>query len=170
MGICHLLKNSIDNILCVGSVLNYCDAIAAISEFNRVLKYNGHLILEYESSWGFEYIGKKCYKSDACIITTEYIEKEHTQWLYSHFRLNNCSYCAKLALMMKNSSILFLSIKYVLLLSSVHDTLQQPFSSQTPQRKDWVFVLHVQCHNHKPEQKKTLPLTFHLRRYPFCIL
>lgn len=50
-------ENSIDNILCVGSVLNYCDAIAAISEFNRVLKYNGHLILEYESSWGFEYIG-----------------------------------------------------------------------------------------------------------------
>ena len=42
-------ENSIDNILCVGSVLNYCDAIAAISEFNRVFKYNGHLILEYES-------------------------------------------------------------------------------------------------------------------------
>lgn len=81
-------ENSIDNILCVGSVLNYCDAIAAISEFNRVLKYNGHLILEYESSWGFEYIGKKCYKSDACIITTEYIEKEHTQWLYSPKYIN----------------------------------------------------------------------------------
>ena len=27
---------------------------------------------------------------------------------YLHFRLNNCSYCAKLALMMKNSSMLFL--------------------------------------------------------------
>lgn len=72
-----------DNILCVGSVLNYCDAVAAISELSRVLKLNGNLILEYESSWGFEYLHKNCYKKDACIITTEYIEKEHSQWLYS---------------------------------------------------------------------------------------
>lgn len=75
--------NSFDNILCVGSVLNYCDATAAISELARVLKPNGKLILEYESSWGFEYIGKECYKKDACIITTEYIETQHVQWLYA---------------------------------------------------------------------------------------
>lgn len=72
-----------DNILCVGSVLNYCDALTAISELSRVLKPNGKLILEYESSWGFEYVGNECYKKDACIITTEYIEAQHTQWLYS---------------------------------------------------------------------------------------
>ncbi|MDE6063654.1 MAG: class I SAM-dependent methyltransferase, partial [Lachnospiraceae bacterium] len=45
-----------DNILCVGSVLNYCDALTAISELARVLKPNGNLILEFESSWGFEYL------------------------------------------------------------------------------------------------------------------
>ena len=72
-----------DNILCVGSVLNYCDALTALSELSRVLKPNGNFILEYESSWGFEYLHKDCYKKDACIITTEYIEKEHNQWLYS---------------------------------------------------------------------------------------
>lgn len=72
-----------DNILCVGSVLNYCDALTALSELSRVLKPNGNLILEYESSWGFEYLHKSCYKKDACIITTEYIEKKHNQWLYS---------------------------------------------------------------------------------------
>ena len=74
---------SFDNIVCVGSVLNYCDAFAAISEMNRVLKNGGNLILEFESSWGFEYLGKESYKKDACIITTEYIESQHTQWLYS---------------------------------------------------------------------------------------
>lgn len=78
-----------DNILCVGSVLNYCDALAALSELSRVLKTNGNLILEYESSWGFEYLHKDCYKKDACIITTEYIEKEHTQWLYSPKYIKN---------------------------------------------------------------------------------
>ncbi len=51
-----------DNILCVGSVLNYCDALTALSELSRVLKPNGNLILEYESSWGFEYLHKSCYK------------------------------------------------------------------------------------------------------------
>ncbi|MBD5546021.1 MAG: class I SAM-dependent methyltransferase [Lachnospiraceae bacterium] len=72
-----------DNIICVGSVLNYCDALTAISELSRVLKPSGNLILEYESSWGFEYLHKDCYKKDACIITTEYIESSHNQWLYS---------------------------------------------------------------------------------------
>lgn len=85
-----------DNILCVGSVLNYCDATASISEFARVLKPNGSLILEYESSWGYEYIGKECYKKDACIITTEYIEKQHVQWLYAPLYilsiLNSCGF------------------------------------------------------------------------------
>ncbi len=72
-----------DNILCVGSVLNYCDALVAISELARVLKPSGNLVLEYESRWGFEYLFISCSKKDACLITTEYIEKEHTQWLYS---------------------------------------------------------------------------------------
>ncbi len=75
--------NFFDNIVCVGSVLNYCDAMAALSELSRVLKPSGTLVLEYESSWGFEYIGKACYKKESCIITTEYIEKSHNQWLYS---------------------------------------------------------------------------------------
>ena len=78
-----------DNIICVGSVLNYCDALAAISELSRVLKANGNLFLEYESSWGFEYAGKDCYKNHACIITTQYIEDKHKQWLYSPFYINN---------------------------------------------------------------------------------
>ena len=77
-------NNFFDNIICVGSVLNYCDAFNAISELSRVLKPNGNLIIEFESSWGYEYINTESYKQDACIITTEYIEAQHRQWLYSH--------------------------------------------------------------------------------------
>ena len=76
-------NNYFDNIICVGSVLNYCDALAAISELSRVLKLNGQLFLEFESSLGYEYLGTDNYKKNACVITTEYIEKEHKQWLYS---------------------------------------------------------------------------------------
>ncbi len=75
--------NFFDNIICVGSVLNYCDALNAISELSRVLKPKGNLILEFESSLGYEYIGTKNYRKNACIITTEYIETYHNQWLYS---------------------------------------------------------------------------------------
>ena len=35
----------IDTIVCVGSVINYCDAAAAISELGRVLRKSGHLVL-----------------------------------------------------------------------------------------------------------------------------
>lgn len=74
-----------DNILCVGSVLNYCDAVSAISELSRVTKIGGNLVIEFESSWGLEYAGTDYYKKDACVISTEYIENSHVQWLYSHF-------------------------------------------------------------------------------------
>lgn len=81
-------NNTFDNAICVGSVLNYCDAFNAISELSRVLKPGGQLILEFESSWGYEYLGKCAYKKKACIITTQYIESQHKQWLYSPNYIN----------------------------------------------------------------------------------
>lgn len=78
-----------DSIICVGSVINYCDALSSLREFCRVLRFGGDLILEYESSFGFEYIHSQNYKQDACIIETQYIESEHKQWLYSPKYINN---------------------------------------------------------------------------------
>jgi SAM-dependent methyltransferase len=43
-------NNSFDLIICVGSVLNYCDPLRVIDEFQRVLKANGYLIIEFENS------------------------------------------------------------------------------------------------------------------------
>lgn len=76
-------NESFDNIICVGSVLNYCDAIQAISELSRVLKKSGKIILEFESSWGYEYLNTKEYKADITVITLEYMHEQHTQWLFS---------------------------------------------------------------------------------------
>ena len=74
---------SFSNIICVGSVINYCDAIRVISEFSRVLEKSGHLILEFESSWGFEYTRHESYKKSAFIESIEYINQNHNQWLFS---------------------------------------------------------------------------------------
>lgn len=68
-----------DCVICVGSVLNYCDAIKAISEITRVLLPSGMLFLEFESSWGYEHKGTGAYRKDAEIVTLRYNEQPHKQ-------------------------------------------------------------------------------------------
>lgn len=72
-----------NDAICVGSVINYCDAVAAIRELSRVLKSKGTLILEFESSWGFEHRRKIGYKQSATIVELPYFGKSQKQWLYS---------------------------------------------------------------------------------------
>ena len=75
--------NYFDAIICVGSVINYCDLVTTIKEFARVLNNEGILILEYESSFGFEYYNEDYYMSNACIVSIPYIHVSHKQWLFS---------------------------------------------------------------------------------------
>jgi SAM-dependent methyltransferase len=77
------------DILCVGSVINYCDAFAAISELSRVLKKKGKLIIEYESSWGFEHINSKVYMKSASIVDLYYHGGFYKQWIYSPKYIDN---------------------------------------------------------------------------------
>lgn len=71
-------------VICVGSVLNYCDAISALTELTRVLKRPGKLILEFESSWGYEHLNSPVYKKDAEIALLKYCGQMQSQWLYSY--------------------------------------------------------------------------------------
>lgn len=77
------MDSQFDIVICVGSVLNYCDAVCAVSEMARVLNPGGKLILEFESSYSFEYIGSKAYKQPAAIVNTMYFNKPHQMWAYS---------------------------------------------------------------------------------------
>ena len=72
-----------DSIVCVGSVINYCDAGAVVAEFSRVAKPGAVLILEFENSGGFEYRKEACYKESAAVVTVQFQGVAHTQWLYS---------------------------------------------------------------------------------------
>lgn len=76
-------SDSFGGIICVGSVINYCDAVSVISEFARVAKTSAKLILEFESSSGFEYRKQASYNKDATIVTVDFLGQPHTQWLYS---------------------------------------------------------------------------------------
>ena len=79
-----LKDNELGFILCVGSVINYTDALCTIQEFSRILNRGGYLILEFENSYSFEYFLTNSFKKKANIVNTFYKNKEEKVWIYSH--------------------------------------------------------------------------------------
>lgn len=78
-----------DFVICVGSVINYCNALSAIAEFNRVIKNKGVLILEYERSNTGELFLKKEYGRKSCVQIYKYNnQSNHKLWLYSDKYIN----------------------------------------------------------------------------------
>lgn len=76
-------EDSMDIVMCVGSVINYCDAAVAISEFARVLRPGGTLIIEFESSYSAELMTQKAYGRSAAVAETFYAGKDEVVWVYS---------------------------------------------------------------------------------------
>ncbi len=78
-----LPNRSCDLVLCVGSVINYCDPIKVINEFARLLNRDSYVILEFENSASWEFLGTKNFNRTAAIITTFYNGREEKLWVYS---------------------------------------------------------------------------------------
>ena len=78
-----LEAESVDFIVCVGSVLNYCDAIRSISEIERVLKINGKAIIEFERSNSAEFLLTKNYSAHVFLKKYNYNNQQHLLWMYS---------------------------------------------------------------------------------------
>lgn len=77
------LDASFDIIICVGSVLNYCDAAQTISEINRVLKNDGVAIIEFDKSENFEFIGLEAFCENVRKVSTFYNGSEEKIYVYS---------------------------------------------------------------------------------------
>lgn len=71
-----------DMIVCVGSVINYCDPLKVFEEFDRVLKPGGHIVLEFENSNTLELIFTRDYNKKAVFVNTFYYGPEPL-WYYS---------------------------------------------------------------------------------------
>lgn len=69
--------------ICVGSVINYCDATAVIGELSRVLSDDGFLILEFESSDSAEFLFTGKYHNSVTSMIYSYNHSDHQLWLYS---------------------------------------------------------------------------------------
>lgn len=75
--------NYFDEIICVGTVINYTpNAPKAIQEFQRVLKKNGKMILEYERS-GSGVLSSKERNAAKLLYKHTYFEQPHENYLYS---------------------------------------------------------------------------------------
>ena len=73
---------SVDCVICVGSVINYVDIQKAMSEFSRVLKPTGILILEFERSNSAEFLFTKKYAKTLFMQTYQYNNQTHYLWMY----------------------------------------------------------------------------------------
>lgn len=82
--------NFFDTAICVGSVINYCNALTALSEIYRVLKHDSYLILEYERSSTGELIFQKDYNKSITLQVYQYNNQDnHKIWLYSDKYINS---------------------------------------------------------------------------------
>ena len=75
--------NLFDMIVCVGSVINYCDPIKVLQEFSRTIKPGGKLILEFENSHSLELIMKSGFNNKAVLTDTFYNHKSERLWYFS---------------------------------------------------------------------------------------
>jgi hypothetical protein len=76
-------NNSYHCCLCVGSVINYTDALRSIKEIARILKDGGYLFLEFENSKSFEFYNTNDYNKSATIVETFYQGEKEKLWVYS---------------------------------------------------------------------------------------
>jgi SAM-dependent methyltransferase len=89
-------SNLFDNCICVGSVLNYCDALQGISELSRVVKPKGEIIIEFDNSWGYRHKGTDFYGIAAGVATFDFRNMDYTQWVYTEKYIE--SLCAQFGL------------------------------------------------------------------------
>jgi ubiquinone/menaquinone biosynthesis C-methylase UbiE len=91
--------DSIDLIICVGSVINYCDAAAVVAEFERVARSNSILILEFESSYSAELMTQSAFGQPAAVAETFFANQTEAVWVYSPKYISNLLTAGKFKLL-----------------------------------------------------------------------
>ncbi len=88
---CPYKAHSFDIIICVGSVINYCDPYKVMDELARIIKKGGYLYLEYESSLTLELIGNQDFNAESVFMETFYRGEKESIWYYSNFLIRQLS-------------------------------------------------------------------------------
>lgn len=85
--VCNILDlpfehRTFDCVICVGTVINYCEIEKALAELSRVSKDEAYLILEYERS-GSGFLENGIRNLDRVVFNHEYFDVPHKNLLYS---------------------------------------------------------------------------------------
>src|SRR5205814_5756554 len=67
---------------CVGEVLGYCDPIAVLTEFARVIERSGLIIFDFGSSRSFRHLFTNSYGRAADILVDSYNRSPERIWVY----------------------------------------------------------------------------------------
>lgn len=78
-----LPPSSFQQIICVGSVINYTDPALVINEFSRVLKEDGIIVLEFENSKSLELSFTNKLNKPAILVETFYKNAKIHLWYFS---------------------------------------------------------------------------------------
>ena len=76
-------KDSFDGCICMGSVINYCDAAQALFELSRVIRPGGFLVFDFEQSGSLQFIGSEAFDKNAIIVDTFNSGQKDRLWVYS---------------------------------------------------------------------------------------
>lgn len=91
--------NYFDAGLCVGSVINYCDPLLVISEISRVLKPYAVVVIDFEQSRSYQFVGSS-FNCNARIITSFNSGTDDRIWIFSERLIR--SYCKMYGLKITN--------------------------------------------------------------------
>jgi ubiquinone/menaquinone biosynthesis C-methylase UbiE len=78
-----LQDRSVDLCLCVGSVLNYCDASILIYQIGRILRDTGIAIVEFETTTSFDYLLSRGFGKSVSPVNTFYGSQKIKLWAYN---------------------------------------------------------------------------------------
>lgn len=82
-------SSTMDHCICVGSVVNYCDAALVIAEIGRVLKIGGLFALEFENSRNPQFMHTTAFNASASIVKTFGVGGPENLWVYSEQYINS---------------------------------------------------------------------------------
>jgi SAM-dependent methyltransferase len=92
-----------DVCLCVGSVINYCDAALVIQNIQNALTPGGKLLLEFESSLSLELIFSGGFAKSAVLVKTFYNGKHVRMWAFSENYIHGLLSAAGLKVISRDS-------------------------------------------------------------------
>jgi len=78
-----LPHDSQDVCLCVGSVLNHCDAALVIENIRNVLRPGGKLVLEFETSFSLDLLLSAAFRRPAAPVRCFYQKQHVVLWAFS---------------------------------------------------------------------------------------